>query len=58
MRQAVLHLLAAAIAAGYVDGAAVAEDPGAEFALVVAEAVFAVLEADMGVLARDGGVVV
>ena len=50
------ELFAATIAGGDFDGTAVAKDAGAELAFVVAEAVFAGFDADVGVLARDGGV--
>src|SRR5580700_8734019 len=47
-------LFAAAVAGWDFDGAAVAEDARAEFAFVVAEAVVAVVQADVGVPARYG----
>ena len=50
------EFFAAAIAGGDYDGAAVAEDAGAEFAAVVAEAVVARVQANVGVLAGHGGV--
>src|SRR5215475_3997878 len=49
------EFLASAVTGGHFDGPAVAEDAGAEFAFIVAQAVFTVFETDMGMLARDGG---
>src|ERR1039458_9138815 len=48
------QLLAAAVAGGDVDRAAIAEDAGAEFAPVIRDAVFARRKLDVRVLARHG----
>ena len=47
---------AATVAGGDFDGAAVAEDTRAEFAAIAGQAVLALLRADVGVAAGDGGI--